>query len=279
MIMSLSARFAKQLVFLVAPWSTSRVEASRWKLQGGLIKVVMMSMAMVLIMVFITHVLKGDQKEKAENVVEADKAAIRERVVPKIIENKREESFVSNEKNKTGRVEEKKRGRGEKVQKKKKESVMKDEGKGKGENMQKEEWKRRGAKVQKGEKKSVVKEEKVEKEEKGSVVVEEEKGNGEKVQKGEKKGVVVEEGKGEKVQKKQKGSVMKEKGKGEKMQMEGGRGRGEEKESVVEEDKDKNTIKRDFAALRENPGVKANGWDYTIEIRENEKIIRLARNM
>ena len=72
---------------------------------------------------------------------------------------------------------------------------------------------------------------------------------------------------------------MKEKGKGEKMQNEGGRGRGEEKESVVEEDKDKNTIKRDFAALRENPGVKANGWDYTIEIRENEKIIRLARNM
>ena len=59
MIMSLSARFAKQLVFLVAPWSTSRVEASRWKLQGGLIKVVMMEMvemAMVLIMVFITHV-------------------------------------------------------------------------------------------------------------------------------------------------------------------------------------------------------------------------------
>ena len=56
MIMSLSARFAKQLVFLVAPWSTSRVEASGWKLQGGLIKVVMMEMAMVLIMVFITHV-------------------------------------------------------------------------------------------------------------------------------------------------------------------------------------------------------------------------------
>ena len=48
-------------------------------------------------------------------------------MVPKIIENKREESFVSNEKSKAGRVEEKKRGRGEKVQKKKKESVMMEE--------------------------------------------------------------------------------------------------------------------------------------------------------
>ena len=76
-------------------------------------------------------------------------------------------------------------------------------------------------------------------------------------------------------------SLAKEKGKEkwEKLQKEEGRERGEEKESVVEEDKDKNTIKRDFAALRENPGVKANGWDYTIEIRENEKIIRLARSM